>query len=109
VIDLASGIAREGVFIIPQAVAPFRSAGQPGRVAQRPPEYARFEETTGLVLQEGVTVDTALSEREWRSRVPRVEIVTCDFEAQRDALPQGRRGSERAAVLPGMERRDTWH
>jgi hypothetical protein len=92
VIDLASTLAAQGVFVIPTDVAPYRGAGLPGREPQRLEAYIEFTQATGLVLQEGLSIDTAVYRRDWNAAVPLVEVVTCNFS---DAV-DGDRANRRA-------------
>jgi len=51
VIDVASDIARCGVFLIPQGSAPFSYSGQRSFQQIEPSKYVRFRELTGIELE----------------------------------------------------------
>lgn len=109
VVDIASDVADLGVFIVPQATAPFKYSGCPaggwpetirggigsGFVAQRNENHTRFADQTGIVMEPGCGVDTAGSDGEWHLVAVRTEIVVCDFVEAR-----ARRSPEPAEVLP---------
>lgn len=80
VIAIASALARNGAFIIPQQSAPFRYSGQPHYRELRDRECAKFEQQTGIAMGAGAGFDTAIYVDEWRGVSPRVEVVVCDFD-----------------------------
>ena len=98
VLDIASDLADLGVFIVPQATAPFKLSGCPdggwpetrrngigsGFVRRSDDALARFEAQTGIVMEPGCGVDTAASDREWHLVAIRTEIVVCDFVEARE-------------------------
>lgn len=98
VVDIASDIADLGVFIVPQATAPFKFSGCPnggwpetvrggvgsGFVSRREEPHVRFEGQTGIVMDPGCGVDTAGSDGEWHLVAVRTEIVVCDFVEARE-------------------------
>ncbi len=108
VLDIASDIADLGVFIVPQATAPFKYSGCPGGgwpetvkggvgngfVSRREEAHVRFEDQTGIVMEPGCGVDTAGSDGEWHLVAVRTEIVVCDFVGARE-----RRSPKPAAPL----------
>lgn len=83
-IAVASLIARNGAFIVPNESAPFRHIGRLGggyrnldrRESAR---YNAFHRQTGIVLRDNVGID-ASSYEGWRGVSPRIEVVACDFE-----------------------------
>ncbi|MCY0946248.1 methyltransferase [Streptomyces antarcticus] len=79
-IDVASTVARAGVFLIPQASAPFEYSGARYYQERHSGEYARFHRETGLTLTAGIGIDTSAYQDEWRGVSPRVEVVRADFE-----------------------------
>ncbi|HRE87519.1 MAG TPA: methyltransferase [Myxococcota bacterium] len=85
-IELASRIARGGAFIIPQMSAPFAYSGRPGFVHAESERSRRFTEQTGLVMEAGIGVDTAIYRNTWKGVSPICEIVVCDFEATLDQV-----------------------
>jgi hypothetical protein len=80
IIDLASSLADNGVFFIPQSSAPFEVSGVSERRYVDRPVYTDFRRQTGLSLGCGLAIDTAWYGA-WKGIAPRVEIVTCDFAA----------------------------
>lgn len=90
VIDIAAGLGRYGVFIIPQQSAPFRLSGVQSFSEELSRKAKDFHKQTGLVLEPGCGVDTSLYRQDWHGVAPAVEIVCCDFEECRPrerALP----------------------
>lgn len=89
VIDVASDLAEFGVFIVPQASAPFEYSGRRNYERRPSPKYERFHKATGIDLEAGCGVDCAVFKDQWKGVSPKVEIVTADFtEApHRQALP----------------------
>ncbi|GHH31597.1 methyltransferase [Streptomyces rubradiris] len=83
VIDIAAEVARNGVFIIPQEMAPFRYSGNTSFIEQRTAPYDRFERQTGIVLGFGIGIDTSYYANEWRDAAPNTEVVRADFEGVR--------------------------
>lgn len=79
VIDVASGMATYGAFIVPQGSAPFRLSGQRGLTETSPDEYRRFLEATGIELAPGCGVDCDFYRDQWHGVAPTVEIVCTDF------------------------------
>lgn len=79
-IELASRMARQGAFIIPQMSAPFAYSGRSGFVHAESERTRRFEEQTGIVLGPGLGVDTSVYRGAWKGVSPLCEIVVCDFE-----------------------------
>lgn len=81
VIEVASRVSCHGVFIIPQGSAPFAYSGRPGFVHAESERSRRFTEQTGIVMEAGIGVDTAIYRNTWKGVSPLCEIVVCDFEA----------------------------
>jgi hypothetical protein len=79
VIDIAAEVARHGVFLIPQEMAPFRHSGHRNFEEVRGTQYEQFERQTGITLVEGCSGDTSRYIDEWRDAAPRTEIVLADF------------------------------
>lgn len=80
VIELASRIADFGAFIIPQMSAPFRLSGQQIYSHEEPDKPRKFREQTGIVMEPGCGIDTAIYKNDWRGVSPVCEIVVCEFE-----------------------------
>ncbi|MFD8387438.1 methyltransferase [Streptomyces sp. NPDC059679] len=85
VIDIAAEVARHGVFLIPQEMAPFRRSGVPNFQEVRGDQYERFEVQTGITLTQGCSGDTSGYIDEWRDAAPRTEIVLADFAQRKTA------------------------
>jgi SAM-dependent methyltransferase len=79
VIDVARDYARNGAFLIPQDLAPFRRSGEPGFRHARSEAYDRFVSETGIELHANVGIDTTWYDDDWRGVSPRTEVVTCDY------------------------------
>ena len=80
VIDVASGIADYGVFIVPQASAGFMYSGQRYFREAKSDAYLRFHEQTGITLEPGCGIDCDYHRDGWHGVSVSVEVVTCDFE-----------------------------
>jgi hypothetical protein len=81
VIELASKIADNGTFIIPQGSAPFRYSGQREYSVCIDSECEKFMKQTGIVLGNNCGLDTSSYLDEWKGVSPMCEIVVCDFAA----------------------------
>ena len=86
VIDIASTLAEQGTFLIPQESAPFVCSGRSQTVWRPTREHDRFARETRIEL-ECVSVNTADYADDWHGVSPLVEIVTSDFENVRAAQP----------------------
>lgn len=80
VIDIASGIADYGTFIIPQMSAPFEYSGRQSMKFRETERSRKFLEQTGIELHAGCGVDCDYFRDQWRGVAPKVEIVCADFE-----------------------------
>lgn len=79
-IELASHIADQGAFIIPQASAPFRYSGQRAFREEITKEYSKFHSQTNIVLENNCGIDTSSYQGDWHGVSPICEIVLCEFE-----------------------------
>ncbi|WP_282611063.1 methyltransferase [Pelagibius sp. Alg239-R121] len=79
VIDLASDLATYGAFIIPQKSAGFVYSGVRCHERRETAEYKKFAKATGLNLEAGCGIDTAMYRDDWHGVSPACEIVTCEF------------------------------
>ncbi|WP_327116646.1 methyltransferase [Nocardia sp. NBC_01730] len=80
VIAVAAHVARHGVFLIPQSLAPFHYSGQQGMQHDRADaEYERFHTSTGIGLEANCGIDTSYYLDQWHHPMIPTEIVTCDF------------------------------
>ncbi|MEU2159473.1 MULTISPECIES: methyltransferase [Streptomyces] len=86
VMDIASTLARKGVFLVPQMSAPFKIAGVHSYEEQRSTAYERFHRETGITLCSRVGIDTSAYEDGWRGVSPRTEVVFADFEDAEEGL-----------------------
>lgn len=81
VIDIASMIAKNGTFILPQASAGFKYSGRQSYERDESDKYTRFSEQTGIELELSLSIDTSYEEYgKWRNCNPVVEFVDADFE-----------------------------
>jgi len=78
VVDIASDIARWGVFILPSMSVPFEYSGRPGYSARPSAKYDKFTDATGIKLSCEST-DTAFARSLWRGVAPHVEVASADF------------------------------
>jgi hypothetical protein len=100
VIDIASTLADQGVFLIPRMSAPFSSAdaepfssadAEPFSSADAEPQkveradYQQFLSETGIALGEGVGIEPDGWISEWHGVKPHVEIVRVDFAERCEA------------------------
>ena len=79
VIEAASQIADNGVFIIPQMSAPFVYSGNTNSRWLDDCRAKKFEEKTGIKMEFNVGIDTAYYANDWHGVAPVCEIVCCDF------------------------------
>lgn len=87
-IELASWIAKRGVFVLPQMSTPFRYSGQPTYREEEADRCRTFREQTGIVMEMNCGIDTSTYRAEWKGVSPVCEIVICDFtETQIRAEP----------------------
>lgn len=81
VIDIASGLADFGTFIIPQLSAPFEYSGRQAYRARESAKFSKFHAATDIDLTVGCGVDCSYFRTQWRGVAPSVEIVCADFSA----------------------------
>ncbi|MFC4236015.1 hypothetical protein ACFOY8_12290 [Thalassospira xianhensis] len=82
VIDIASQIADDGYFIIPQESAPFRFSGRQSFKEETTPKHDKFLSETGFQMS-CVSIDTSFARNMWRGTSPAVEIVAIKFPEPR--------------------------
>lgn len=82
VVDIASDLARWGVFILPGGSLPFEYSGRPSYRERSSPAYDKFSAATHIELSCEST-DTEFARSLWRGVAPRVEVASCDFEEAR--------------------------
>lgn len=85
VIDIASDLAREGVFIVPQNLARYHISGKQCFEEAPSREYLQFEKTTGIALEANCGIDAAIFKDEWHGASVMTEVVLADFEMAREA------------------------
>ncbi|MDF9778852.1 methyltransferase [Pseudomonas baetica] len=78
-IEVASKIAKYGVFIVPQSSAPFRYSGERAYREEITQECQKFMTQSGIVLGHNCGLDTSAYLNEWHGVSPMCEIVLCDF------------------------------
>lgn len=96
VIDVASDLARLGVFILPQQSVPFRQSCDHSVIGDErniTPRYRRFVAQTGIELGHNMGIDCRFAEKDWRNTKIRTEIAICDFESVQAARSQSAGGS----------------
>jgi len=79
-IEKASRLARDGVFIIPQMSAPFTYSGRREYTKQMPKKLERFMKQTGIELEPNCGIDTSGCADDWHGVSPICEIVLCTFQ-----------------------------
>lgn len=79
VIELASTIADNGSFIIPQMSAGFVYSGAQYYDRRPSTKYDKFVKETGIVLNPGIGVDTSFYKDDWKGVSIVCEIAICDF------------------------------
>jgi predicted RNA methylase len=82
VVDIASDLARWGVFILPQMSVPFEYSGAPHYRERASAKYERFTAATSIELLCEST-DCSFARPLWRGAAPAVEVVSADFEEAR--------------------------
>lgn len=97
VIELASRLAKIGVFIVPQMSAPFRYSGEPCYRNEESDKARALREQTGIVMEANCGIDTSTYRSAWKGVSPICEIVVCDF-SELDA-----HASEAAAKTEGAQ------
>lgn len=97
VMDIASEMARNGVFIVPQMSAPFTYSGSQLYTPRTTGKAVDYERLTGISLEIGVGIDTAFYADQWKSTNITTEVVTADFA---EAKKRQRTAEAAAAVQP---------
>lgn len=83
VIDVASDLARDGVFLLPQSSSPFQLSGRRCFEEISPEKYKRFSEETSVELEANCGIDTSFATQSWRSVSIVTEIALADFREAR--------------------------
>ncbi len=78
VVDIASDLARWGVFILPQMSVPFEYSGKQHYQERPSAKYERFTKATGIELACEST-DCSFARELWHGVAPTVEVASCDF------------------------------
>lgn len=102
VIDIASEIADQGTFIVPQQSAPFRYSGAQYFERRQSGRGVDFEEMTGLQMEIGAGVDTSIHKDDWKDTSIVCEIVCIEFAElrQRKAFERERIASAPMPATP---------
>jgi hypothetical protein len=79
VVDIASDLARWGVFILPSMSVPFEYSGRPHYGLRESAKYTRFAEKTGIDLR-CESIDCQYHRADWKGVSPSVEVVSAEFE-----------------------------
>jgi predicted RNA methylase len=79
VVDIASDLARWGVFILPSMSCPFEYSGKRFYQERESAKYQRFHKRTGIELT-CESIDCEYHRAEWKGVSPSVEVVSADFE-----------------------------
>lgn len=87
VVDIASDLARWGVFILPSMSCPFVYSGEPNYRRRPTAKHDRFQRTTGLRIS-CESIDASYHRATWRGVSPAVEVVSVDFDEARQAREQ---------------------
>jgi hypothetical protein len=94
-IDVASDLADDGVFIVPQSSSPFQYSGKSDFTLTAPaliPHYQDFFSTTCIELEHNCGIDTSIYQNEWKGVSPPTEVVLCDFQVARGKRRHGTSG-----------------
>ena len=78
-IDIASEIADNDVFVLPQGSASFRYSGRPCVERLTLGTCIGFAQRTGVFMDCGIGIDTCIYRGQWRGVAPLCEIVTMKF------------------------------
>ena len=78
-IEVASTIADNGTFILPQQSAGFVYSGQPYMEWTESRKYQSFKKQTNIELQPGCGIDTSIYKDEWKSTNIITEVCYADF------------------------------
>lgn len=79
VIEVASKIAANGTFIIPQQSSSFRLSGERCFRTESSQKLEKFMKETGIELEPNCGIDTSIYRDQWKGVNPMCEIVLCDF------------------------------
>ncbi|CAG9236895.1 conserved hypothetical protein [Paraburkholderia tropica] len=97
VIELASRIAKNGTFLVPQQSAPFRYSGVRQYEEKQDEQCRKFIAATGIEMEMNCGIDTSASRDLWHGVSPICEIVTCDFDV---IVQQTKEQGEKIAAAP---------
>ncbi|MDX8563476.1 hypothetical protein OZ664_05640 [Elizabethkingia sp. HX WHF] len=82
-IDIASTIAKEGCFILPQSSTPFKYSGERSYSDVEPStKLKKFLKETGFEMELPIGIDTSVYINEWKGVNPMCEIVDIDFYSE---------------------------
>lgn len=105
VIDIASELADRGAFIVPQGSASFQYSGRSYFDRRKIGKGVDFEKATGLVMDGGVGIDTALFRDDWKDTSIVCEIVCIDFAERRatETPPIAAKPLQKASLNPAHQ------
>ena len=98
-IDIASEIADNGAFILPQGSASFRYSGRQCFERLTSGAGVEFEQRTGLFMDCGIGIDTSIYRDQWRGVAPLCEIVTVEFAEWREGRRARALADERGQLV----------
>lgn len=79
-IDIASKIAKEGSFILPQQSTPFKYSGERNYKEVQPnSKLSKFMKETGFEMVLPIGIDTSVYLNDWNGVSPMCEVVDIDF------------------------------
>lgn len=79
-LNIASKIAQNAVFLLPQMSTPFKYSGQRNYEETMPDKVARFIEKTGIKFGFNLGIDTGVYINDWKGVAPMCEICTFEFD-----------------------------
>ena len=82
VMEVAARVADRSAFLIPQTSAPFKCSGQSGFSDNPNAKYTKFLTDTGVMLTNGIGIDFAFYQNDWKNTSMLVESVCIDLEDQ---------------------------
>lgn len=85
-IEKAASLASYGIFILPQASAPFSCSGLAQQI-ETPEATDAFSQQTGIVLEQGASSDSSVYLDQWQGAKPLCEVVVANFKPQTKQTP----------------------
>jgi hypothetical protein len=100
VIDIASHLSNDGIFLIPQTSSPFQFSGRRMYEEKPPEKYTTFSKETVIDLEPGCGIDTSICIKEWHGVSIITEIVLTDFRQARSRRVERHDLWEQAGLFP---------